>query len=119
MASGIQATWEAGLSGPGMPPDPEAADSFKGFVFYRDGWMRAWDFDDESTSHRLGDPDMPNGAYMIRVQGFRDGVYSLPVDEEYVHTTGTDPIDPVFGASPPAGNASVATPTDLVVTEAP
>lgn len=103
------------------PPPPHAADSHKGFVKYRGGWNRDWDFDDESAtpSVRLGSPDMPNGVYVIRVQGYRDGVYSQPVEETYEHTTGTDAIDPVFGNAPPTGNSSVATPEDLVVTEAP
>lgn len=119
MPSGFQATWEPGLEGPGMPPDPKAADSFKGCVVYRLGRNPAWDFDDESTSHYFGDPNMPNGAYEIWVYGYSDGVWSKPVKKTYVHTTGTDPIDPVFGPAPPAGDDSVATPTDLSVTEAP
>lgn len=116
MASGIEVSWQPG---PGLePPPPHAADSFKGFVLYRGGWMRAWDFDDEGNTHRLGSPDMPNGIYRIRVYGHRNGVYSLPAEKEYEHTTGTSPIDPVAGEDPPEGDSSVATPEMLTVTEA-
>jgi len=102
-----------------MPPTPEAADSYKGFVKYRGGFNRDWDFDDEGTSHRLGSPDMPNGVYTIYVHGYKSGVYSLPASKEYEHTTGTAPIAPVAGDDPPGGDASVATPIELNVTEAP
>ena len=118
--AGIQVSWEFGSAGPGNPPDPVAAESHRGWVQYRDGWRDDWQFDDESTSERLGNPDdMPNGAYTIAVCGFKDGVLSVPTFKSYTHTTGTDPIDPVFGDPPPAGDESVASPTDLVVTEAP
>ena len=118
--AGIQVSWEFGLAGPGNPPDPAAAESHKGIVRYRLGCNRDWDFDDEATSHRLGNPDdMPNGAYEILLFGFKDGVWSKPTKKTYTHTTGTDPINPVFGEEPPEGSDSVASPTDLVVTEAP
>lgn len=117
MAAGIQVSWQPGNGS--EPPPPHAADSFKGFVKYRGGWNRDWDFADEGTDVRLGNTDMPNGVYVMRVQGYRDGVYSEPAEQEYEHTTGSDPIDPVFGSAPPAGNTSVAKPTDLTVTEAP
>ena len=117
MASGIQVSWEPG---PGMePPPPYAADSFKGWVEYRGGYRDEWQFDDEAGGVRLGDPDMPNGVYRVTVCGYRNGVYSRPVTVEYDHTTGTAQIAPVSGTAPPAGDGSVATPEDLVVTEAP
>jgi hypothetical protein len=120
MASGIQVSCQ---HGPGMePPPPVTSVSIKGYVEYRGGVNRDWDFDDESASPsvRLGNPAMPKGVYRIGVQGVSGNSLSTIVwSAEYDHTTGSDPIDPVFGAAPPAGDGSVATPEDLVVTEAP
>jgi hypothetical protein len=114
--AGIIASWQAA---PGMePPPPYAADSFKGFVKYRGGWVDAWQFSDEATDHLIAS-SMPNGEYQIAVCGYRNGVYSQPAFKTYAHTTGTDPIDPVYGSPPPTGSADVATPEMLTVTEAP
>ena len=117
MASGIQVSWEPG---PGFePPPPHAADSFKGFVQYNQGWRDEWQFDDEAGGVRLGNTDMPNGEYNIAVCGYRDGVYSKPAFKSYFHNTGTASIASVFGSAPPAGSDDVAKPEDLTVTEAP
>lgn len=119
MASGIQISCQ---HGPGMePPPPHGSTSIKGYVSYKGGWNPAWEFDDESAMPvvRLGSPDMPNGVYEFHVHGVHDGVLSLPAVKVYDHTTGSASINPVFGDAPPAGDESVATPTDLVVEEAP
>ena len=117
MGEGILCEWGVGIGF--EPPPPEAPDCYKIFVKYRGGWRSAWHFEECGTSRTLA--NMPNGCYDFDPRGTKDGVYSAYVAENvftYIHTTGTDPIAPVYDDDPPAGDSSVAGPENFTATAA-
>lgn len=117
--SGIDCSWGVGVGS--EPPPPEAPDCYRVFVKYQGGHNNSLTFENCGTSHRMGNPDMPNGTYFFDPRGVKDGVLSKYDEEkcfEYVHTEGSEAVSPVYNDAPDAGDESVAGPTDFRATAA-
>lgn len=118
--AGIENSWQFGSGDPMQ--GIETPDTYKVFVKYAGGWNPGMSYEEAGNSHRLGDPDMPNGEYVFDPRGVKDGVYSKYDANKlvtYVHSTGSAAVTPTYGSTPDGGDESVAGPENFTATEAP